>query len=328
MARVAVLDDWQGEAEALTDWSALRERAEVTFFREPFAGADAVVTGLAGFDAVLAMRERTLLSAAVISRLPNLKLISFTAARNAAVDVVACSAHGVLVCNTISTRTTHATAELALGLVLACARHVALGDAEIRAARFQQRVPNGTELFRRTLGVIGLGRIGSRVAGYGLALGMEVIAWSQNLTDERAREVGVARVDKNTLLARSDVISLHLVLSDRSRGIIGAGDLERMKPGAILVNTSRGPLIDQAALLQALQARRIVAGLDVFDQEPLPPDHKLRSAPNTVLTPHLGYVTTDTMTEFYHDAAENIVAWLDGKPIRVVNPEVLAQRPA
>ncbi|MCW3474000.1 D-2-hydroxyacid dehydrogenase family protein [Limobrevibacterium gyesilva] len=323
MTRVAVLDDWQGVAESLVDWSALTAKAEVTFFRAAFANADEVVAQLAGYDVILAMRERTPLSKQVIDRLPKLRLISFTGPRNAAVDAAACTARGILVCNTVATRSSHDTAELALGLLLAAARHLPLGDAEMRAGRFQDHVPPGLGLFKRTLGLIGLGRIGAQVASYGRALGMEVLAWSQNLTEERALEAGATRVGKDELLARADAISLHLVLSDRSRGIIGAADIAKMKPGAILVNTSRGPLIDQAALLEALQARRIVAALDVYDQEPLPPAHPLRRAPNTVLSPHLGYVTRDNMVDFYTAAVENIVAWIQGAPVRVVNQEVL-----
>ncbi len=320
MTRIAVLDDWQGIAAQAANWSALRTRAEVVFFTDAFADADALVAALAGFDAVLAMRERSRLDAGVIGRLPRLRMIAFTGARNAAVDVAACAARGILVCGTPATRSSHATAELALGLILAAARHLALGDAEIRAGRFQDRVPPGMDLAGRTLGVIGLGRIGGRLARYALAMDMKVLAWSQNLSDERAAEIGATRVDKHTLLARSDVISLHLVLSLRSRGIIAAADIARMRPGAILANTSRAALIDRAALLDALAARRIVAALDVFEAEPLPPDDPLRRAPNTVLSPHLGYVTADNMQDFYRFSIENLLAWLDGSPICLVQP--------
>lgn len=323
MSRVAVLDDWQGTAEALTDWSALQARAEVVFFRNPIHDPDALVQALAGFDIVLAMRERTAFPASTIRRLGDLRLLCFTGPRNAAVDVQAATARGVPVCNTTSGRSSHATAELALGLLLAAARRIPQGDARIRAGGFQDGVPPGTELAGRTLGLVGLGRIGGRVAGYARALDMQVIAWSQNLTDERAREAGATRVDKDELFARADAISLHLVLSDRTRHIVGAPELGRMRQGAILVNTSRGPLVDETALLAALQEGRILAALDVFDTEPLPPGHPLRHAPGTVLTPHLGYVSEENMAELYRVSVENILAFLDGAPVRVVNPEVL-----
>ncbi|MDE2198542.1 MAG: D-2-hydroxyacid dehydrogenase family protein [Rhodospirillales bacterium] len=320
MVKVAVLDDWQGVAESLIDWQALRARAELTFFRAPLGDAEAVVAALADYDIILAMRERTPLPGAVINRLAKLRLISFTGPRNAAIDTAACAARGITVCNTQSARSSHATAELALGLLLSAARRLPQGDAALRSGAFQEHVAPGIELAGRTLGVIGLGRIGARMAGYGRALGMQVLAWSQNLTDARAAEQGVTRVTKEELLARADAISLHLVLSDRSRGVIAAEDIARMKAGAILINTSRAPLIDQPALLAALRAGRITAALDVYDEEPLPRTHPLRTAPNTVLSPHLGYVTQENMTDFYRDAAENIVAWIDGKPIRVVAP--------
>ncbi len=320
MTRVAVLDDWQGVAEKIVDWSQLKAAAEVVFFKDAFADSDAAVAALADFDVILAMRERTLFSKPVIDRLPKLRLLAFTGPRNAAVDVPACTARGVVVCNTQPTGAgTYDTSELALGLLLAAARHLALGDAEMRAGRFQQNMKSGIGLEGRTLGVIGLGRLGGRMASYGLALGMKVLAWSTNLTAERAAEIGAARVEKDELLARADAISLHLVLSDRSRGIIGAGDIAKMKPGAILVNTSRGPLVDEAALLAAVGAGKITAAIDVYDREPLPVDHKLRRAPNTVLSPHIGYVTQDNMAALYRMSVENILAWLAGKPIRVVN---------
>lgn len=324
MARIAVLDDWQGIAEAAADWGALRAKgAAVVFFRDHLGGADAVVDALQGFDAVVAMRERTRLHADVLARLPDLKLLSFTGARNAAVDVAACTAQGVVVCNTTTTRSSHGTAELTLGLMLAALRHIPQGDAEMRAGRFQGRVPPGGEVAGRTLGLLGLGNIGSRVARYAQAMEMEVIAWSQNLTAERAASVGATRVEKAELFARADVVSVHLVLSERTRGIVGPAEITAMKPGALLVNTSRGPHVDTDALLAALEQGRVRAAIDVYDQEPLPAEHPLRRAPGTVLTPHLGYVTAENMPELYRSTVENLVAWLDGRPVRVVNPEVL-----
>jgi phosphoglycerate dehydrogenase-like enzyme len=323
MVRVAVLDDWQGVARSLADWSEVEARADLVVFGEKFAGEDALVAALADFDVVLAMRERTAFPAAVLRRLPRLRLLTHPGARNAAIDIPACTAQGVLVCHTQGARSSSGTAELALGLMLAAARLIPQGDAAIRAGGFQAPVPPGIELKGRTLGLIGLGKIGGAMAGYGRALGMEVIAWSQNLTDARAAEAGAARVEKADLLARADVVSLHVVLSDRSRGIVGAADLARMKPGAILVNTSRAPLVDQDALLAAVREGRIVAALDVYDIEPLPADDPWRSAPNTVLTPHLGYVTRENMAEFYRDCIANILAWMDGAPIRVSNPDAV-----
>lgn len=318
--RIALLDDWQGIAETAADWSALRRDNDITIFRTGWDSPAATIAALRDFDIIMAMRERTWLGREVIEGLPRLKLLTFSGPRNAAVDVAACTARGIVVCNTASSGSANDTPELALTLLLAAARHIPLGDAEIRAGRFQENVPPGIGMFGRTLGIIGLGRIGGRVAGYAQALGMNVLAWSQNLTEERAAEIGARRVDKETLLSQSDAVTIHLVLSARTRGLLGAADLARMKPGAILVNTSRGPIIDEQALIAAVTERRITAALDTYDQEPLPRNHKLRSAPNTVLAPHVGYVTADNMASFYVQTAENIAAWLAGAPIRVVNP--------
>lgn len=323
MTRIAIIDDWQGIAESSIDWSPLRGKAGLSFFQAPFAGADALVEALAPFQGIMVMRERSRFSAEVIARLPNLRIIASPGPRNASIDLAACTKSGIIVCNTPATRSSNATAELALGLLLACARHLAQGDAEIRAGRFQERVPPGMDLAGRTLGIIGLGRIGATMAKYGLALGMKVQAWSQNLTAERCAEVGVALADKATLMSTSDAISIHMVLSDRSRGLVSAADIAAMKPGAILVNTSRGPIVDMHALVAALAARKVMAGLDVYDTEPLPPGDLIRTAPNCVLAPHLGYVTEDNMADFYRFCAESLLAWCDGAPIRVMNPEAL-----
>ena len=318
--RVAVMDDWQGVAADATDWSVLQARAEVVFLSKPLPDEDAAAAALAGFDILIAMRERTPLPGSLIARLPGLRMIALTGTRSPSLDLAACAAHGVLVSNTGGERSSIGTAELTLGLILAMARHIPEGDAAIRAGRFQEGVPVGPVLDGLTLGVIGLGRIGARVAGYGRALGMQVVAWSANLTAEAAQAGGARLVTKGELLAASDVVSLHVVLSARSRGLLGAAELAAMKPGAILVNTSRGPLVDEAALLEALHRGHIHAGLDVFAHEPLPPGHPLRSAPNCVLTPHLGYGTTDTFAQFYGESVENILAFLDGAPIRVIAP--------
>jgi phosphoglycerate dehydrogenase-like enzyme len=322
--RIVVLDDWQGYAERATDWARVRARAELVFLRGHHADPAALAAEIGAAEAVVAMRERSVISAALLDLLPGLRLLSFTGPRNASVDVAACSARKVLVCNTPAGRSGHATAELALGLLLACARRIALGDAEMRAGRFQANVAPGIEMAGRTLGIIGLGRIGGTMARYGNALGMRVIAWSQNLTEERAAEAGAARVSKGVLVSESDAISLHVVLSPRSVGIVGAEEIARLKPGCILINTSRGALIDQPALLAALHAGRVMAGLDVYESEPVGAGDPILAAPNTVLSPHLGYATSENLADFYRYAAENVSAWLEGAPIRMVNPEILA----
>ena len=324
--QVAVLDDWQGVARGAADWTKLQQAAEVVFFADAFANQDDAAAKLADFDIVLSMRERTPLPASLINRLTKLKMLGMTGARNLSLDTAACTARGIPVCNTQGGGyADSATAELALGLLISAARGLAVGDATIRAGGFQMGVPVGIGLAGKTLGVIGLGKLGGYMASYAKALRMNVIAWSQNLTPERANEVGATLVSKETLMATADAISIHMVLSDRSRGLIGKADIARMKPGAILVNTSRGPIIDEAAMLEALHANRIIAALDVYDREPLPANHPLRKAPNTVLSPHLGYCVKETWDGFYPQMIENALAFIDGKPIRVINPEVLSR---
>ena len=323
MTRIAVLDDWQDVARGCADWSPVEARAEVVFFHRALGSMDEAAVALDDFDIVLTMRERTAFPAALVQRLPKLRMLGMTGARAASIDVAALTAQGVVVCTTGGEKSGAATAELALGLMLAAARRVAAGDASIRAGRFQEGVGMGPVLDGKTLGVIGLGRIGGRVARYGHALGMEVLAWSQNLTAERAQAAGAQLVSKSELLQRADAVSLHLVLSDRTRGVLSAPDRARMKQGAVLVNTSRGPLVDEAALIDALRAGRMFAGLDVYDREPLPAEHPLRSAPNCVLTPHFGYCANEVFAQFYAETVENTLAFLDGKPVRVANPEAL-----
>jgi phosphoglycerate dehydrogenase-like enzyme len=325
MTKVAVLDDWQGVARSFADWSKLQARAEVVFFPEAFADEDDAAAKLADFDIVLAMRERTPVPPSLINRLPKLRMLGITGRRVASLDIADCTAHGIVVCNTVGGGAEAATAELALGLLIAAARAIPAGDAGIRAGRFQEGLPVGIALAGKTLGVVGLGRLGSHMARYGQALNMTVLAWSQNLTAEKAKAAGAELVSKEDLLSRSDAVSIHLVLSPRTRGLIGAADLARMKPGAILVNTSRGPIVDETALIEAVEAGRIVAALDVFDREPLPPDHRLRRAPNTITTPHLGYGVRETWENFYPQMLENALAFLDSKPVRAINPEVLAR---
>ena len=317
--RIAILDDWQHVAAASADWSGLAP----DILSDPFPTEHAAAAILAPYSILIPMRERTPFPATLIARLPTLRLIALTGQRSPSLDIAACTAQGVLVCNTGGERSSIGTAELTLGLILAAARRIAEGDAAIRGGRFQDGVGVGPVLDGRTLGIVGLGKIGARVAGYGRALGMRVLAWSRSLTAETAAAQGAERVDLPELLAGSDVVSLHVPLSPASRGLIGAAEIARMRPGAILVNTSRGPLIDQAALLEALHAGRIRAGLDVFDIEPLPAAHPLRIAPNTVLTPHVGYGSTDTFAQFYGESVENITAYLRGAPIRMMNPEAL-----
>jgi phosphoglycerate dehydrogenase-like enzyme len=320
MTKVAVLDDWQGVARESADWRPLEARAEVVFFPEAFASEDAAAIGLADFDIILSMRERTPLPGSLINQLPRLRMLGITGKHNASLDLAACTARGIVVSHTVTSGgASAATAELALGLLIAAARGIVAGDAAIRRGGFQDGVPVGIGLAGKTLGVIGLGRLGSQMARYGLALGMMVLGWSQNLTPDAAAAVGVEYATKEDLLARSDAVSLHLVLSPRSRGLLGRSDLALMKHGAILINTSRGPLVDEDALVEAVTAGRIFAALDVFDREPLSADHPLRRARDTVLTPHIGYGVAETWSEFYPQSVENALAFLDGTPIRTIS---------
>ena len=317
LARLAILDDYQGVALALGPWDRLPAGLKVEVFREHLGGPDAVVSRLAPFDAILAMRERTPFPRAVVERLPNLRLLMTTGARNRSIDVAACNERGITVCGTPSAG--DPTVDLTWGLILSLVRDIPNQERALREGRWQTGL--GMALEDRTLGCVGLGNLGSRAAKVGAALGMKVLGWSQNLTDEKAAAAGAKRVDKATLFRESDVVTVHLVLSDRSRGLIGAADLALMKPTAYLVNTSRGPIVDQAALIAALKEKRIAgAGLDVFDVEPLSKDHPILSAPNTVLTPHLGYVTEENYRVYYKSAVENVLAYVSGNPVRVIAP--------
>ena len=316
--RIAVIDDWQNIARRSADWSALMARADVQFFQAPFADENDAARRLADFDIVLATRERTPFPASLVARLPKLKMFGLTGARAALIDSAALTAQGVTVCYTGGGPSGTSTAELALGLMLAAARRIPAGDAAVRDGRFQTGTEAGHILEGKTVGLIGLGRIGARMAGYCRALGMKVLAWSQHLSAETAAAAGTVRVGKDELLSAADVVSLHLVLSDRTRGILGAADLARMRPGAILVNTARAQLVDEAALMAAVESRRLIAALDVFYREPLPAGHPLARAPNVVLTPHLGYSAVEVYREYYAHAVENALAFLDGNPIRVL----------
>jgi phosphoglycerate dehydrogenase-like enzyme len=291
--KITVLDDYQDVALGMGPWDRLD--AEVVALHEHLLG-DELVAALSGSEVVVAMRERTPFDRALLDRLPDLRLLVTTGMANASIDLDAARERGVQVCGT---------------------RRVAYEDAAVRAGGWQTTI--GPELSGRTLGVLGLGRLGSIVAGYGRAFGMRVLGWSANLDPGHARELGVEPVTLDDLLTRSDVVSVHLKLSDRTRGLLGARELDLIGPDGYLVNTSRGPIVDEAALVEALRTGRIAgAGLDVFDVEPLPADHPLRTAPRAVLTPHIGYVALDAYRVFYADAVEDVVAWLAGEPVRVL----------
>ncbi len=314
--RCAVLDDYQNVALKMANWSRVTGDADVTVFNERLGDEAAVARALQGFGIVCLMRERTPFPRSLIEKLPDLKLIVTTGLKNASIDVAAAKERGILVCGTEGAK--HPTAELAIGLMIDLARHISEENARMKAGEAWQATI-GADLFGHTLGIVGLGNLGQRVAKVGQAFGMKVIAWSQNLTPERCAEHGVSYATKADLFQQSDFISIHMVLSDRSRGLISATDLGMMKPTAYIINTSRGPIIDETALIAALKNKAIAgAGLDVFDTEPLPRDHALRTLPNVVITPHLGYVTQDGYRAFYGGTVEAIRAFLDGKPIRVI----------
>jgi phosphoglycerate dehydrogenase-like enzyme len=306
--KIAVLDDYQGVALTLADWSPVTARASVTVFKDHLADPDAVVERLLPFDVVCVMRERTPLGRAVIERLPKLKLIASTAARNASIDAAAAAERGITIVHT--SYMSSPTIELTWALILAGARNLVSENASLRAGGWQRSV--GDDLARKTLGIIGLGSIGSRIAKVGLAFGMNVIAWSQNLTAEVAAAAGARLVSKHALLRESDVVSIHLVLSARTTGLIGAPEFELMKPTARLVNTSRGPIVVEAALIEALVNRQIAgAAIDVYDTEPLPPQHPYRHLDRLLATPHIGYVSRGLYERFYRDTVANINTWLD-----------------
>ena len=314
LKRLAILDDYQDVTRDLGPWDRL-PHVDMVVFRDTLAEPDALVERLAGFDGVLAMRERTPFPASLLARLPNLRLLITTGERNRGIDAAVCAAQGITFCGTPSFGAP--TVDLTWGLILALARRIPEQVAALHAGRWQTAIGHGLE--GKTLGVVGLGKLGKRVAKVGQAFGMDVIAWSTNLSAEAATAAGVTRVDKAELFRRADVVTLHYLLSDRSRGIVGTAELGAMKPSAILVNTSRGPLVDQPALLAALHEKRIAgAGIDVYDIEPLPADHPLLSAPNTVLTPHLGYATEENYRAYFNGAVEAIEAWEKGEPIRVI----------
>ncbi len=315
--RCAILDDYQTVALKLADWSRIADRVELTVFDQPFAGTDETVAALQAFDIVCAMRERTPFRRDTLMQLPKLKLLMTSGMRNASFDLQAAKERGVTVCGTGTVG--NPTAALTIGLMLELMRRIGFENERMkRGERWQTTI--GHDIEGKALGVVGLGKLGRKVAQVAAALGMKVMAWSPNLTPERCAEAGVAYAGKDELFTQADVISIHMVLSDRTRGLVTRDDLARMKPTAYLINTARAPIVDEAALLDALQRRAIAgAALDVFAREPLPRDHPLRRLDNVVLTPHLGYVTEDNYRRYYGDMVENITAWLDGKPIRVLD---------
>jgi phosphoglycerate dehydrogenase-like enzyme len=311
--RIVVLDDYQSCAAQFADWTTLDD-AEVDFVNEHLTG-DALARRIGAAEVVVAMRERVAFDAALFSQLGGLRLLVTTGPHNAAIDLDAARSRGVTVCGTGGLSTP--AAEMTWALIHAVARQVPRSDADVRAGRWQRTI--GFDLAGARLGVVGLGRLGRQVARVGLAFEMDVVAWSQNLTDDAAAKAGVRRVEHDELFETSDVVTLHLRLSERTCGIVGAAELALMRPSAVLINTSRGPLVDEAALIDALRAGRIAAaGLDVFDQEPLPAAHPLTLLDNVVLSPHLGYVTRGSYDIFFRDAVEDIAAWRAGTPVRVI----------
>ena len=318
MVRAAILDDYQNVALKFADWSAVAKDVEIKVFDKPFKSEAEAIAALQGFAIVVGMRERTPFPRRVIEALPDLKLLITTGAKNNAFDVKAAAERGVTVCGTGSAG--NPTTGIVFGLMLELTRRIGFENARLKAGEPWQ-VTIGQDLEGLTLGIVGLGKLGQRVAKIGQAFGMKVIAWSQNLTPDKAKEAGVDYASREDLFANSDFVSIHLVLSERSRGLISATDIGRMKNSAYLINTARAPIVDQAALLKALQEKKIAgAGLDVFEVEPLPLDHPYRKLDNTVLTPHLGYVSEQNYRKYFPDIVEDIRAYLDGKPVRVIAP--------
>ena len=306
--QIAVLDDYQNAALESADWSVLRDRADITVFEDHLADPDAVIERLLPFDVVCVMRERTPLPRNVIERLPNLKLIASTGPANASIDVAVAGDRGIAVVHT--GYRSDPTVEFTWALILACARHIVTESNSVRSGGWQQTV--GVDLRGKTLGVLGLGNVGSEVARIGSAFGMKLIAWSQNMTPEAAKAAGAILVSKDQLFERADILTIHLVLSSRTRSLVGTAELERMKPTARLINASRGPIVEELALITALQNKRIAgAAIDVFDIEPLPPSHPFRTLDNVLATPHIGYVSQDLYKTFYEDTVSNIRKWLD-----------------
>ena len=312
--RCAILDDYMNLSLRVADWSKVSDRVDVTVFNEPFASPEAAAAALRDFEIICAMRERTPFPRTLFAALPKLKLLITSGMRNAALDLEAAKEHQVVLCGTQWGR--DPTASLTMGLILELTRNIGRENARMHAGEPLQKFV-GIEIEGRTLGVVGLGKLGAKVSGLAKAFGMNVIAWSPNLTAERCKEVGVGYASKEELFATADFITIHVVLSQRSRGLVGAADLARMKPTSYLVNTARGPIVDETALLEILKARKIAgAAVDVFSVEPLPVDHPFRKLDNLVLTPHLGYVTEESFRAHYSQMVEGIDAWFMGEPLR------------
>jgi phosphoglycerate dehydrogenase-like enzyme len=312
--RCAILDDYQNVALKLADWSAIGDRIDVTVFDKPFTSGDEAAVALKDFEIVCAMRERTPFPRKMFEALPKLKLLITSGMRNAAIDLEAAKAHGVTVCGTAMVG--NPTAGLTIGLMLELTRKIGFEHARMKAGEPWQ-VTLGEDFEGKTLGIIGLGKLGTKVAKIAQALGMKVLAWSTNLTPEACAEAGVTYATKEELFAKSDVITIHVVLSDRSRGLVSREDIARMKPTAYLINTARGPIVDEAALLETLQAKKIAgAGIDTYSHEPLPIDSPLRKLDNVVITPHLGYVTAENYKRIYAEMIEGIGGFLKGAPVR------------
>jgi phosphoglycerate dehydrogenase-like enzyme len=320
--RIAVLDDYQQVALSIVDWSSLSAATEIMAFRDHFKTVAHLETKLKGFNVIIAMRERTPFPRQLLAQLTDLRLLVTTGMRNASIDLTAATELGIPVCGTRGGGP--ATAELAWGIILSLIRNIPQEFIAVREGKWQTTL--GVELQGKTLGLLGLGNLGSHMAVIGKAFGMSVIAWSQNLTPEKAVRSCARLVSKDELFASSDILSVHLQLSDRTRGLVGTQALALMKPSAYFINTSRGPIVDRAALIRALQTRAIAGvGLDVYDEEPLPADDPLRKLDKVVLTPHLGFVTRETYTAFYRDAVEDIQAYINNQPIRLLNPDVLGR---
>jgi phosphoglycerate dehydrogenase-like enzyme len=312
--RCAILDDYMNLTSRMADWSKVSDRVDLRVFIEPFASTEAAAASLQDFEIICAMRERTPFPRELFAALPNLKLLITSGMRNAAIDMEAAKDHQVVLCGTQFGR--DPTAPLTMGLILELTRNIGRESARMHAGERLQKFI-GMEIEGKTLGVIGLGKLGAKVSGLAKAFGMNVIAWSPNLTPERCKEVGVSYATKEELFANADIVTIHVVLSQRSRGLVGADDLARMKPTSYLINTARGPIVDEAALLETLKARKIAgAGIDVFSVEPLPVDHPFRKLDNLVLTPHLGYTTEEGFRSHYGQMVEGIDAWFKGEPLR------------
>jgi phosphoglycerate dehydrogenase-like enzyme len=312
--RCAILDDYLNLSLKLADWSKIEDRVDVTVFNQPFASQDSAVSALKDFEIILAMRERTPFPRAMFDQLPKLKLLITSGMRNAAIDMAAAKDKGVVVCGTNWPR--DPTAALTMGMILELTRNIGRENARMHAGEYLQKHV-GIEIDGKTLGVVGLGKLGAKVSTIAKTFGMNVIAWSPNLTAERCKEVGVTYATKEELFSTADIITIHMVLSDRSRGLVGAAELNRMKPTSFLVNSARGPIVDEMALLETLKARKIAgAAVDVFSVEPLPVDHPFRKLDNLVLTPHLGYVTQETFIAHYTQMVEGIDGWFTGEPVR------------